>query len=200
MKRKVDMKEMRWVNPPHHYVVKKNCVIMETDPYTNLWAQTYWKITQQNAHAFVFDIEDEFTFTMRMDFRFNEHYDQAGMIIWANDDNWFKIGMEYVDKEHSYLGTTVTYHGFSDYSSREIASGMSSMYFRLSHRDEDFKVENSFDGVRFRQMRMFHLKNRTGKFSVGIYACSPLDSSFDVTFSEMTLEPCIWEQKEPTVK
>ncbi|WP_036830595.1 DUF1349 domain-containing protein, partial [Photobacterium sanctipauli] len=69
-------------------------------------------------------------------------------------------------------------------------------------------IESSFDGVNFKQMRIFHLHKlgetteamgkcnppqtalNTVKF--GVYACSPLKSSFTATFSDMQLEPCKW--------
>ena len=78
----------------------------------------------------------------------------------------------------------------------------------LSRRGPDFLLESSTDGVTFKQMRVFHL-HHLGPTTVemgqsdppvppdlpvrfGVYACSPGDSSFTATFSEMRLEPCVW--------
>ncbi|MCF0115298.1 MAG: DUF1349 domain-containing protein [Erysipelotrichaceae bacterium] len=193
---KVDISKMEWVNKPTNAIVAKNKVIIETDPYTNMWSETYYHVSQNNPHALVLPIEQDFTFKVRVDFKFNTKYDQAGMVIYANDDNWFKVGIEYKNKLISYIFTTITYHGYSDLSTHETSSDLRYMYFRVSKQQEDFKVEGSFDGKHFKQMRVFHLKNRTGKFKVGIYACSPRNSSFDVTFSEMEMSDSVWKEHE----
>ena len=64
------------------------------------------------------------------------------------------------------------------------------------------------DGETFKQMRIFHLHKlgettaemgkcnpplpAQNRVSFGIYACSPLESSFTATFSEMRFESCKW--------
>lgn len=194
MMKKVDISKMEWINKPLHTLVSKSKVIMETEPYTNIWSETYYHVTQNNPHALVLPIERDFTFVARVDYKFNKKYDQAGLIIYANDDNWFKTGVEYTDKCNSYVFTTITYHGFSDLSTRETASDLHYMYFRCSHHNEDFKVEHSYDGKHYKQIRVFHLKNRTGQFKVGVYACSPRDSAFEVTFSELQLGDNEWKE------
>lgn len=45
----------------------------------------------------------------------------------------------------------------------------------------------------FRQMRVCHMHKATDAVSFGIYACSPEDSSFCATFSQMQLMPCQWQ-------
>ena len=47
------------------------------------------------------------------------------------------------------------------------------MWYRLSRRGDDFCIECSEDGTRFRQMRICHLHKGNGKIRFGIYACSP---------------------------
>jgi regulation of enolase protein 1 (concanavalin A-like superfamily) len=83
------------------------------------------------------------------------------------------------------------------------------IWYRLSRRGPDFLVESSFDGVDYRQMRIFHLcalgetTAAMGKAQppmasgtevrFGLYACSPLDSSFTAEFSDMELTGCLWQ-------
>ncbi|MBE6577660.1 MAG: DUF1349 domain-containing protein [Ruminococcaceae bacterium] len=53
-------------------------------------------------------------------------------------------------------------------------------------------MECSDDGVKFKQMRVCHMLNGNGQVSFGIYACSPEDSSFKATFTNMELTECRW--------
>jgi regulation of enolase protein 1 (concanavalin A-like superfamily) len=82
------------------------------------------------------------------------------------------------------------------------------MWYRLSRRGPDFLIESCPDGQSFEQMRIFHL-HCLGETSAemgehnpplpakqainfGLYACSPLDSSFKARFSNLKLEDCLW--------
>lgn len=70
------------------------------------------------------------------------------------------------------------------------------MYYRLSRRNSDFCIENSFDGVNFKQMRIFHLFEGGEQINFGIYACSSTESSFKAIFSEICISECLWKAHE----
>jgi regulation of enolase protein 1 (concanavalin A-like superfamily) len=54
-------------------------------------------------------------------------------------------------------------------------------------------VENSEDGKHYKQMRIFHMHETIERANIGVYACSPLDSSITAVFSELSLGACLWE-------
>lgn len=66
------------------------------------------------------------------------------------------------------------------------------MWYRLSRREDDFRIEHSFDGINYKQMRICHLEMAKGKIQFGIYACSPENSSFKATFTNMEITSCLW--------
>ena len=63
---------------------------------------------------------------------------------------------------------------------------------RFSRREDDFCIENSVDGVNFKQMRICHMFHVKEKINFGIYACSAEDSSFKATFTDMEITGCKW--------
>ncbi len=191
---KINLNEMKWMNDPERFIVNENEIIIETSPYTQLWSRTYFKCVCANAPMLILPVEENFTFSAKVNYVFNEVNDQAGIIIYANSDNYLKACVQCLDSSTNLLSTTLTHHGYSDIASREIGSGVAYMYFRLSHRDGDFLIENSFDGVHYKHMRMFHLKMREGYFNVGVFACSPYNSSFDAKFSKLSIDDCIWPE------
>ena len=46
--------------------------------------------------------------------------------------------------------------------------------------------------MNFSQMRVCHLWEGKGEIRFGIYACSPEDSSFKATFTELCVSECKW--------
>lgn len=76
------------------------------------------------------------------------------------------------------LGSVVTNGGWSDWATTEIPADERVMWYRLSRREDDFRIECSRDGATFSQMRVCHLAAATGAVSFGVYVCSPEDSSF----------------------
>lgn len=48
------------------------------------------------------------------------------------------------------------------------------------------------DGKTYQQMRICHLAKAANRISFGVYACSPENSSFKATFSNMEITECQW--------
>lgn len=67
------------------------------------------------------------------------------------------------------------------------------MWYRLSRREDDFCIECSEDGIRFKQMRICHLHEAKEEIAFGIYACSPEASSFTAVFTDMQITECKWD-------
>ena len=66
------------------------------------------------------------------------------------------------------------------------------MWYRLSRREDDYRIECSDDGITWKQMRISHMHEGAGKVKIGIYACSPEDSSFTAVFSNIQMTECAW--------
>ena len=124
-----------------------------------------------------------------------------------NDISWLKKAMgskkikikgqgknssEYENERFQHLGSVVTNKGFSDWATTEIDANIKSMWYRFSRREDDYCIECSEDGVTFKQMRVCHMWNGAGAIRFGIYACSPEDSSFKATFTNMEITECKW--------
>jgi regulation of enolase protein 1 (concanavalin A-like superfamily) len=111
-------------------------------------------------------------------------------------------------KDFSRLGSVVTNLGYSDWATTDITTPPA-IWYRLSRRGPDFLIESSLTRKDFKQMRVFHLHSlgetteEMGKLnppmqpaqpiSFGLYACSPLDSTFEARFENWTLQACQWK-------
>ena len=193
-----ELNKYNWMNQPRHSVVEKNQLIIETEPGTDLWQRTYYGFQNNNAPAFLQEIAGDFTFVVKTEFEESSFmYDQCGLLMYIDSENWVKVSVEYENEQFSRLGSVVTNLGYSDWATTDIPSEVSEMYFRLSRRGQDFYIENSFDGKDYRQIRMLHMHKYSESIKVGVYACSPLQSSFNAVFSVFGPGPCQWpEYKE----
>lgn len=203
----VDFTQAKWINPPQEFQIGETAVSITTDPHSDFWQRTYYGFRNDNAHALQLTSSENFTFTTRVKFEYQAQFDQCGVVIYLDSQNWFKASIEAENDAISRLGSVVTNLGYSDWATTDIKP-TNQMWYRLSRRGPDFLVEHSVDGVEFHQMRVFHLHvvgettQEMGKVNpplppveavrFGVYACSPLESSFTALFSEITLTPCQW--------
>ncbi|EMQ63145.1 DUF1349 domain-containing protein [Vibrio cholerae] len=197
----------KWISEPKVSEVTSEFVSITTEPKTDFWQRSYYGFRNENAPALLIDSTDNFTFTAKVSFAYQQLFDQCGLIIYLDNENWFKASIEYENQSFSRLGSVVTNLGYSDWATTDIPLPKE-IWYRLSRRGPDFLIESSFDGLVFNQMRIFHLHQlgettiEMGKcnpplptqkvVSFGVYACSPSESSFTATFTEMSLDPCKW--------
>ena len=85
------------------------------------------------------------------------------------------------------------FNQFTMLLSFRVITCIKSMWYRLSRCEDDYCIECSEDGIRFKQMRICHMWAGAGKIKFGIYACSPEDSSFKAVFTDMKLTECQWK-------
>lgn len=203
----VDFTKASWLFEPKAYEVTSSRVTITTEPETDFWQRSYYGFRNDNAPSLLLESSDNFSFTAKVEFEYKSQFDQCGLIIYLDSNNWFKASIEFENEHYSQLGSVVTNMGYSDWATTDIELP-SNIWYRLSRRGPDFLIESSLDGISFKQMRIFHLHQlgetteAMGKVNpplpaespvrFGVYACSPLKSSFTATFSEMCLESCKW--------
>ena len=191
----MDFSNYFWVNEPRVFCFDSDSLTLQTEPNTDFWQRTYYGFQNDNAHACLMQTEERnFSFSVNVRYIPKQLFDQAGIIIYLNSENWFKASVEFETAEISKLGSVVTNHGFSDWATTDIKTGPDiNMSYRLSRRNNDFLIEGAQNGNTFHQMRIFHLREAAGMIQTGIYACSPLQSSFQAEFSSFDFGKCVWE-------
>lgn len=192
MKKYFLQENLKYFNSPNINFTN-NTLELITKPNTDLWQNTYYDFQHDNAPFVQTKIcEKYFSFTIKVEYSSEKRFDQAGIILYLDSKNWLKASVEYENKDVSRLGSVVTNNGFSDWATVDISSDIKEMYYRLSRRENDFCIENSLDGVNFKQMRICHLDKANDEINIGIYACSPENSSFKAIFSDMVISDCTW--------
>jgi regulation of enolase protein 1 (concanavalin A-like superfamily) len=201
----------RWINPPQLFAFNDNGVSLQTEPGTDFWQRTFYGFRNENAPAYLFDRCDNFTFTVTVECEYKTLFDQAGIIIWIDQNNWIKASLEYENAEFSRLGVVVTNDGHSDWSTRN-SPAVPRIEFRVSRRGPDFLIEARTD-TDWEQLRIAHLSalgettavmgttpsaqlTNCNSVGVGVYACSPGASQFGAKFRHLAFQVTTWEMHE----
>ena len=190
---KFSTNELKWTREPEKFTVSERKIEVVTKPHTDLWQRTYYHFRNDNAPVLQISTDDKyFSFVVKTAFDSKHRFDQCGIVMYLDSDNWLKASIEYENETFQHLGSVVTNNGYSDWATTPIDASVKSMWYRLSRREDDYLIECSKDGVTFSQMRVCHMFNGGGKINFGIYACSPEDSSFKATFTDFEITECKW--------
>lgn len=190
----INITDFKWTREPQDYKIENDRVEITTKQHTDLWQRTYYHFQNDNAPVFQMETEEKyFSFVVKTEFTQSYHrFDQCGIVMYLDSENWLKASVEYENEEYQHLGSVVTNGGYSDRATTVIDASVKSMWYRFSRRENDYCIECSTDGINFNQMRVCHMHKGNGKIQFGIYACSPEASSFKAIFTNMQMMECQW--------
>ena len=186
---------MKWTRAPKSSDISDERIEIVTEPHTDLWQRTYYHFRNDNAPVLQAETDEKyFSFIVKTNFTDSHHrFDQCGIVMYLDSENWLKASVEYENEEFQHLGSVVTNHGYSDWATTAIPANVKTMWYRFSRREDDCCIECSYDGVNFSQMRVCHMWESKGRIRFGVYACSPEESSFKAVFTDMKLTECAWK-------
>lgn len=75
--------------------------------------------------------EKYFSFTVKTEFDSKNRFDQCGIVMYLDSENWLKASIEYENQSFQHLGSNlgsvVTNNGYSDWATTEIPANVKSM-------------------------------------------------------------------------
>ena len=188
-----DVTKLEWTREPADLSIGPVRIEIISKPHTDLWQRTYYHFRNDNAPVLQMKTGEKFfSFVVKTEFESKHRFDQCGVVMYLDSENWLKASIEYENEEIQHLGSVATNHGYSDWATTAIDASVKSMWYRFSRREDDFCLECSTDGERYSQMRVCHMWEAGDEIRFGIYACSPEDSSFKATFTNMDITSCQW--------
>ena len=191
---KFEKKNLFWIREADRSDVTDDRITIYTQPKTDLWQRTYYGFQNDSAPVLQMKTSEKyFSFIVKTEFDSKARFDQCGIVVYLDSENWLKASIEYENEQYQRLGSVVTNHGYSDWATTDIDASVKSMWYRLSRRESDYCIECSTDGTTFQQMRICHLWEGNEEISFGIYACSPEGGSFQAKFTNMQIAECMWE-------
>ena len=88
---KANTKSMKWTREPKQYTITEDRVELITEPFTDLWQRTYYHFRNDNAPVLQMSTEEKyFSFVVRTTFDTKVRYDQSGIVVYLDSENWLK--------------------------------------------------------------------------------------------------------------
>ena len=136
-----DVTKLKWTREPGGYDIKDNKIEIITKPYTDLWQRTYYHFRNDNAPVLQMKTSEKyFSFIVKASFNTSHRFDQCGIIVYLDSENWLKASIEYENQTFQNLGSVVTNLGYSDWATSNISAEIKEIWYRLSRRESDFKI------------------------------------------------------------
>ena len=180
-----------WFNEPTHSRLGNGLEIF-TNEKTDFWQRTHYGFQRDDGHCLLIKQAGDFSLTTHVEFQPRAQYDQCGLIVRIDSQNWIKVSTEYESEAVSRLGSVVTNLGYSDWATQDVTSNYRTIWYRISKRGLDFLLENSFDGQAWTQMRIAHLHQHVEQYEIGVYACSPIGKDFQCRFKLLEISDNLW--------
>lgn len=117
--RAVEWTEARWLNEPPAWRVDGSDLLVTAAEGSDFWRTTSYGFVHDSGHGLLTDLPVGAAVEVGFVAELDALFDQAGVLVWADDETWIKSGVEYSDGELQ-LGAVVT-RGMSDWSLSPVA-------------------------------------------------------------------------------
>lgn len=186
--------DMQWLNPPPHAAGQPDGTLeVHTAPGTDFWRHTQYGFVRDSGHALLRPAPQEWTATVTVRGEYGQLYDQAGLMLRADEQHWMKLGVEYVGRQQ---WSAVVTQGFSDWSvlPQDDHAGVS---FRCIRRGDALilharaqrpssEPDSADPPAPWTLLRVAYFPPALDA-QVGLMACSPGEAGFRVSFAGFTL-------------
>jgi len=183
--------KLAWLNPPKVWKLINNALYVEPDAVTDFWQRTFYGFRNDNAHFLYYETDKDFVMTTHLKFESKNQFDQAGIAIRLDEDNWLKASVEYDLHLPAKLGSVVTNNGYSDWATQTFPRTTIEMTWKVTRIGKDFFIEYLNDTGIWEQVRVAHIEKASGSVKCGIYACSPIEKGYKVYYDFLKIDELI---------
>src|SRR6202790_3752022 len=178
--------QMRWMNEPTSYKRLGEKMVVHSRSKTDFWRKTFYGYITDNGHFFYLEANGDFTFQARVNGQYAALYDQAGLMVRLDAENWMKCGTEFFDgRRHASVVFT---RDFSDWSTMPDLSDTAEISWRAVRKKDSIETLCSLDGQKFTSVREGYFVPGA-KVRVGIMCATPGGPGFEAPFSDLKLAP-----------
>ena len=175
-----------WLNPPAEWSLEAGRLRAVTDARTDFWRETHYGFVRDSGHLFAREVAGPFTAQLRVQARYEALYDQAGIMVRLDEENWVKAGIEWSDGEPN-LGSVLT-RGRSDWATGPFNGDPADFWLRATVAGGAIRVQASRDGLRWPLLRLAPFPEAPA-YRVGPMCCTPERAGLAVQFSEFEVGP-----------
>lgn len=173
------LREFDWHNEPQRVRFDEDGMFVSTKYRTDFWCCARYNFRKDDGHFFYCGVADDFCCDLNWEFSTSSLFDQCGLMLRVDVDNWFKASIMSEDEENPLLATCLTNAGYSDLATIPLPRGTKRVWYRLKRRHGCYIASYSLNGTDYMQLRKFYLLNDADNVEVGAYICSPQREEFE---------------------
>ena len=179
------LEKMNWFNEPEQWSIEGDKLTMTITPKSDYWRISHYGFTVDDAPFYYAEYGGEFEAKVKVCGDYKTRFDQAGMMIRIDHENYIKTGIEFVDGKYN-LSTVVTHHT-SDWSVIALDKPVKELWIKAVRRLDAIEIFYSFDDKTYTMMRNAWMEsNRPVK--IGMMGASHDGDGFKATFSDFSVK------------
>lgn len=150
---------------------------METD----MWRGTLHGFIKDDAPFYWMYVDNDFEARLSIKFKFEYLYDQAGIMLRIDEENWMKLGVCYY-RDQLYVSCCFT-RGQSDWSTHRLPkTKIKNFHVWVKRKQETIDCYYSLDNENWIHVRQGYFSDKP-RIRVGMMCAAPDSAGFKVTFS-----------------
>lgn len=177
--------KMQWFNEPEKWEIKDNALNMFVTPQSDYWRISHYGFTVDDAPFYYTTYGGEFEVKVKITGDYKVRFDQMGLMLRIDHENYIKTGIEFVDGKYN-LSTVVT-HKTSDWSVTTLDKTPPFLWIKAVRRLDAVEVFYSYDDKNYLLLRNANLQDNR-PVMVGLMAASPDGSGFKAKFESFKVK------------
>lgn len=174
------LENMNWFNEPDNWQINRGTLTMDVTPKSDYWRISHYGFTVDDAPFYNAEYGGEFEAKVKIYGDYRARFDQSGMMIRLDHENYIKTGIEFVDGKYN-LSTVVT-HKTSDWSVIALDRPIEYIWIKAVRRLDAIEVFYSFDDKEYHMMRNAWIE-ANHPVKIGMFAACPDGKGFKASFS-----------------
>lgn len=172
-----------WLNPPPAWTGDAGRLELTTGAETDFWQTTFYGFQRNSGHAYLAPVSGDFTLSARVRGEYEALYDQAGLMLYLDEKNWIKTGIEYTDGLMHF--SVVVTRDVSDWSVIPLphATPADELKVRLTRHDDAVRIQYAIGATDWQMARLAPFPLADAR--AGVMACSPQRAGFRAVFRDV---------------
>ena len=175
------LEKRQWFNEPENYSIRNGVLEMQVPAQTDFWRIAHYGFTVDDGPFLYAVYGGEFEAKIKVSGEYETRFDQAGMMIRLDHENYVKFGIEFVDGKFN-ISAVVTHHT-SDWSVIRLDEPIPHLWLKAVRRLDAIELFYSFDDREYTMMRTLWMQDNC-PLQVGPVAACPDGQGFKARFSD----------------
>lgn len=179
------LEKMNWFNEPARWGIDGDTLTMAVTPQSDYWRISHYGFTVDDAPFYWAEYGGEFEAKVKISGDYKARFDQAGLMLRIDHENYIKAGIEFVDGKYN-ISAVVTHHT-SDWSVITLDNPIPYIWIKAVRRLDAVEIFYSFDNKEYILMRNAWMQDNI-PMKVGVMGACPDGAGFNATFENFTVK------------